>query len=254
MSKGWDTLPGLHKPALWSRKWFIELVAIGPPVLAAAVGAWQLFEKDLLLMAAVSILGIVWLVGANVLRVRQSYISEREERGRRGHEGVYAALVVCRMQLCRTVDVADLDPGHAFRMTVLRVVPPLENPMELEQLVPYAGGHTDGAGRRFPIAPGITGRAARCGHAVRGSVVGLTHDERIKALVSEWGYTTGQAKRLTEDRTAWMAIPFHNDRKQVAGVLYADTSKGDIFSDAVLSEALDLCDSLRVYMSERYRQ
>lgn len=64
------TLPGKSKPGPFVRKWIVELIAIGPPILAAGYAAVAAaLIPSTAPFASWLWFGIVWLVLASVFKV-----------------------------------------------------------------------------------------------------------------------------------------------------------------------------------------
>ena len=70
------------------------------------------------------------------------------------------------------------------------------------------GGAGNAAGRRFSIRSGIIGKAARqevrCRRQARAR---RSTRDSSRELVRDWAYTEHDARKLSPDRHAWMAVP-----------------------------------------------
>lgn len=226
-----NPIHGKHIRKFYERKWLIELGATGPAALVAAVGAWKSFESDrnsgawMYLVIALSMLVVI-----QVIKVISAYKQEAKEDELRSHDGLQAALIVLHAVVKDALTQKfSGDPG--LRATFHRVVPPLSEPEQLEQIVPYVGGDCDGEGRKFPIRAGITGGAVRQKTVLIMDRQGQDDVEYKKELISAWNYTEADVKKMTMDRFSAMAIPVTTQTgDQVLGVIYIDAKRRSCFS------------------------
>jgi len=75
------------------------------------------------------------------------------------HDGVYAAVSTLHVMLSEWCNKRKLTSN--IRATFHRVVPPINAPREIEQIINYAGADVGGVGRKFSVHTGITGRSVR---------------------------------------------------------------------------------------------
>ncbi len=250
-------IPGVKQPRLYERKWIAELVSVGPPILAAGIGAiTNLNDLDPFkqYMGRWLLAGCAWLVISSVLKVRNAYVQDREEQRKQNYDGLLGALLVLYRTLVEHLGIPD-DDG-TLRMTIHRVVEapkPNQAAEQLEQVLPYIGGQGKGAGRRFSIRSGIIGRAVR--DAAPYTFVRQTddYDAFINEMVSEWGYTRDEARALTEDRQAWMAVPIQGPQGAL-GVVYLDTNSRDLFAPEVQVLVINGCRGIADYVDARYSE
>jgi len=216
-----------------------------PPFLAAVVAAIK-FVADASqptpptsakLMAWVSATAAAWLLLTSIWKISIA----REEDGKAEpeilHEGLYASIsTLCTMlkHYCNKRGC-----GDDIRATFHRVVPPLDNPTKIEQVIPYSGSATDGMGREFSINTGITGQAIRRRKPITMSSTMDRETDHRQELIDEWGYTEAQAKSLTQGRFSAAAIPVLDLTGQdVLGVIYLDSSERAIFDRADIQEII----------------
>ncbi len=243
---------GIHESKMYrrwyERGWVIDAVSVVPPVVAASVSAWnnlRAFDPDTQFLGRILVFSVVWLLIASVLKVLHAYRKDQSEAD--AHRDVQAALAVLHAVVagqCRFSDQGRL------RITILRVVQteggrPVE---ELEQLVPYVGGSGRGAGRRFSVRSGIAGRAVREQAAFAASRQHDDYGDFLRELVTVWGYTSADARQLTDDRQAWMAVPISGSHGVVA-VVYLDSDQRHFFTDDVQALITDGCQGMERFLS-----
>lgn len=125
-------------------------------------------------------------------------------------------------------------------------------PEELEQLLPYMGGPGNAAGRRFSIRSGIIGKAVRRKSAFVARREHADHEGFVGELVRDWAYTEHDARKLSPDRHAWMAVPVIGPSKAPVAVVYLDSSDPCFFTDEVQDLILAGCRGIAEYTMEAY--
>jgi hypothetical protein len=136
-----------------------------------------------------------------------------------------------------------------LRVTFHRVV---EKTDKLEQVVNYVGGKNNGKGRQFDIRSGACGRAVRAKKVLSGSRTNVDYEAYIKELVSEWGFTETDARKLSFSRNSWLAVPIEHEG-EVTGVVYLDSKEKEFFPDAIKAQVVWACWGLAVFIDERYK-
>ncbi len=246
-------IPGKSNKKIYELKWFSEGLSIVPPIVAAGFVAYKAHLDAQIdpSVVVLLVLGIVWLMASSVLKVVAAFRSDQESKHKNGHEGLEAALRVLHAAIA-TQSKVDSDNG-ALRATIHRVLPPLDNPKTLEQIVPYIGGAGGGAFRRFPIHCGITGKVSREKVPYASCRQNVDDYEAFQQeLVREWAYTAADAKRLTSDRKSWMSVPIFSPEQHVEAVIYLDSVHRDIFTEDVLELTVKCCGAIAQYISARY--
>ncbi len=243
-------IPGTPELRWYERAWIVEALAVVPPMIAASVSAWVNLHapvRETQTLGWILSFGIVWLLVASGVKVLNAYT--REQRSVPRYDGLQAALQVLYAAVSGSCGITPQDGGR-LRITILRVVPPAEpnGPTEeLEQVLAYVGGSGKGPGRRFSVRSGITGRAVREQAAFAAS---RRHDEYadfLRELVTTWGYTSVDARQLTEDRQAWMAVPIMGPRGVVA-VVYLDSDEREFFTPEVQALVIHGCRGVAAYV------
>lgn len=242
------------KKRFYERKWFLELVASGPPALAAAAAANKSYQLEnssgvWIYLAA----GLVWLVVAQVFKVVAAYRQDAKDDELRSHDGLQAALTVLHAVVQDALMQKNAaDPG--LRTTFHRVVPPLSEPEHLEQIVPYVGGFMEGDGRMFSISAGITGCAVRQKQVLIMDRSGQSDEEYRKELIAEWHYTEAAARKMTMDRFSAIAVPVKDKTdEQVLGVIFMDATRKNCFSsEDVQKLVIAAAGGIAKYVGERY--
>lgn len=83
--------------------------------------------------------------------------------------------------------------------------------------------------KKLKMTQGIVGTCARLGEAVI-DVLDTDQQQDVESyLVRNWGFTRSEARRLSKDRKAYLALPIKVDG-EVIGVLYFDSSDPHAFS------------------------
>jgi hypothetical protein len=245
-------IPGLDKPGWLKRKAPLKLITSVPPILAAAVTAYNLWGNPIAWLAAG---GAAWLTLGCFLEWLAARAHDREESVAHGHEGLTAALMVLQTVAGQACGIAPADLDDHLRVTFHRVVEPIDNPEEIEQLVDYVGGSHSGAGRKFDVHCGITGRAIR-DKSLYTANARADAAEWNRELVSNWGYTDANVRKLTMDRNSLIAVPVLSSRgRHAIGVVYLDSDLRNLFDAPGVEEMiLRACAGIANYVNRRYEQ
>lgn len=250
-------IPGPKRLRFYERKWVVEGIAVVPALLAALVGAVlsltdpDPFKKQL---GWLLLLGALWLAVASVVKVLGAYAQDRAQQLSQDYDGLQGAVQVLHAMLAKQLDLPPND--GSLRITLHRVVflqRVAQPPQELEQILAYVGGPGGGAGRRFSIRSGITGRVARDGVPYVFTRQGNDYEAFVSEMVAEWGYTREEATNLTRDRQTSMAVPILG-QQGVIGVVYLDSNRRDVFSPQVQTLVIDGCSGIAAYVDLKYGQ
>jgi hypothetical protein len=125
-------------------------------------------------------------------------------------------------------------------------------PEQLEQLLPYMGGPGSPPGRRFSIRSGIIGKAAREKSFVAAVRQNADHEAFVRELITHWAYPEHEARTLSPDRRAWMAVPIVSPNGVTYAVVYLDSREPAFFSQHVKDTVLTCCAGLTTYVLEVY--
>lgn len=248
-------IPGTAKPKWISKKWLVELLAGIPPFGLALVGGIRLVQDPATERLGNWSLGLaLLLLIAFIVKIAHARYLDKETAAKLDHDGLRGAIFVLHAAAC---ELCGIDPNEAnddLRVTFHRVVPPLNEPLEIEQIVPYVGGKGGGSGRKNSVRAGLTGRCIRMKEPL--TMHRETVDEaRYRAeLAADWGYTEAEARAVMPDRMSFMAVPVLDRSKQHAlGVIYIDAKRQNSFVDAaVRSSLIQACGGVTRYVSERY--
>lgn len=249
-----EHMPGADSIPFLQKKSVIEAITIVPPIIATAVTAWIYYaDPNKRSAAIVLIFGTFWLLIASVLKILHAHYQDKKEAKVKSYDGLLGAMHVLYANVFKHLQYKGSNPEQ-LRLTMHRVVikEGQNDPTGLEQMLPYIGGKGGGAGRVFPINPGIIGHVARSGEVRVASRVGEDHAAFIKELVSQWFYTESEARKLTSDRKAWLAVPILGKEKTVLVVIYFDSDVRDAFDDAAIELVLNGCTGVAAYISERF--
>jgi hypothetical protein len=246
-------IPGVERPPLWRRRWFLETVTSVPPVVAAGFTAVNLWGNPLRMPLGYLAAGMVaWLACAGLLRVALARRQDAKEGPDVTHEGLYAATAALHAAVLHQVGQARGEIPD-LRATFHRIVPPLDQPTQIEQIIPYVGA-TGGLGRRFSLNTGITGQAVRKREPYVMSSEAESEADHRAELVSDWGYTEAQVAQITPGRYSAAAVPVLDKSGQhVLGVIYLDSSAKGIFDPAEATDLLlSVSDAIGEFVTRRY--
>lgn len=249
------SIPGRRRQKFYEKKAVVEAFAIVPPIAMGLVtAAINIRDPGKRTFGWLLVAAIVWLSIASVVKVLNAYAQDREQRERREYEGLLAALHVLRELVVTRAGVED-EAGR-LRATIHRIVPgagPGKAPEELEQLLPYLGGSGDGAGRRFSIRSGIIGKAVREKSAFAAARQSDDYNAFVTELVRDWSYTEEDARKLSADRRAWMAVPIFGSKSAVVAAAFLDSNDTNFFTPEVQQLIIDTCGGIASYVKEVYR-
>jgi hypothetical protein len=257
-------IPGTRTVPFLEKKWVVEAVTVGPPVLAASIAAWNSWRdfntapptsgsSTTLWEVGLLVVGVLWLVGASILRVRHAYVQDQEQKRNQEHDGLRGAQHVLYEIIRQYLKLPQNDTGR-LRITIHRVVPaqsPHSNPEKLQQLLHYVGGSGGGPGRTFSVRSGIIGRAVREATPIAATRQGDDYETYIQELVSKWSYTEADARNLSRDRFSWMAVPI-SGKNGVVAVVYLDSNEKQFFKPAIQRRVINACVGIAKYIEERY--
>jgi hypothetical protein len=195
-----------------------------------------------------------WLVLASFIKVLHAAVQDRQRARGRDYDGLRGSLWVLYEITRRAAGVEKPGDG-TLRVTIYRVVLPrkkAESAEELEQLLPYVGGTGGTARRTFSIRSGAIGLAARNRTPVTAKRKSAGHSDFVKELVHDWGYTEKEARAITADRQAWMAVPIFGGQGAVVAVVFLDSSVPGFFTRAIQRTVGNACGGIAAYIAEAY--
>ena len=246
-------IPGPQKERFYEKKYVVELIAILPPLVTAAVGALVNLADPAKRSLGWWLVGATaWLALASAIKVLHAAVQDRERKRARQYDGLYGSLWVL-YDCVRRVAGVESTRGGTLRITIHRVVQATDAAAEeLEQLLPYIGGKGAPPGRRFSIRSGVIGRAAR-----GRTVVVVARDSEnfpgfVRELIRKWAYTEEDARKLTPDRRSWMAVPILAADESVTAVVYLDSSRRNFFTAEITHLIVNGCHGITSYVREVY--
>ena len=81
----------------------------------------------------------------------------------------------------------------------------------------------------------------------------LNEQTFVEAMVSDWGYSESEARKLSNDRQSWLAVPINGpDANSTLGVVYLDSSDPEFFTDEVTKLVIEGCAEIAKFVHERY--
>lgn len=248
-------IPGRKQDRFYEKKLVVELVAVLPALVTAAVGALvNLADPGKRTLGWWLAGATAWLALASVVKVLHAAAQDRDRKRIEEHAGLRGALWV----LYETVRTA-AGPGTvgdgALRVTVHRLVDEKKKGVEarqLEQLVPYIGGQGGPPNRKFSMRSGAIGLAARKKDAVAVKRKSNGPADFVRELVKDWGYTEEEARDVSSDRQAWMPVPVLSPTRGPVAVVSLDSSIPGFFSPRIQKTVLGCCRGLASYILEAY--
>lgn len=156
-------------------------------------------------------------LGASIVKVLATVKAENNEDQIHSLEGCLHTLHAFLMETVHD----DTDPGIRITIHV-----PTKKGDELIQVLDYIGNQraTKTAGRRFKVQSGIIGLAYREGKVLCASRVKASHEEFVRELVTTWGYSESDARKINPATMSWLAVPLCPAGKTKAdAVVYVDS-------------------------------
>jgi len=252
-------IPEARSAKFFERKWLVELAAAVPPVgLAGVTAAAALIDNrsDNDVLGYILSLIALWLVVVGVLRVVNAHTEDRKQAKELDYDGLKGALHTIHSSVAEYLGFSDEEKRSGrLRITIHRVVPSSKSnhdPEETEQLLPYIGGSGKDPGRRFSVRSGIVGKAVRKGAPFREVRESDDYEEFVHELVSVWSYTDTEARNLTPDRQAWVAVPIFESSRNVTAVVFLDSNERTLFDGDVYELIINGCIGVARYIEERY--
>ncbi len=250
------SIPGRRRRRFYERKAVVELLAVVPPVLTAAVTALiNIRDPGRRTLGWLLVAAIAWLVVSSVVKILHAYAQDREQKRREEYDGLIGCLHVLYAAVSKRAGIEPREDGK-LRVTIHRIVPPPEkgqSPQELEQLLPYVGGTGSAPGRTFSIRSGVIGKAARERIAFAAARQSEDYEQFLAELVRNWSYTEDDARRLSPDRRSWMAVPVFGDGPAPVAVVYLDSNDRTFFTTELQQVIVEACSGITSYVSEAYR-
>jgi hypothetical protein len=242
-------IPGPQKERFYEKKYVVELMAVLPPLVTAAVGALvNLGEPEKRTLGWWLAGATAWLALASAVKVLHAAVQDRDRKRIMEYDGLRGSLWVLYEAVRRTAAFPAFADG-TLRVTIHRVIPELER---LEQLLPYIGGKGGPPGRTFSIRSGVVGQAVRAKAPFSSARKNQEHLDFVKELIHDWFYTEEDARAVAPDRQAWMAVPVLMRNGEVSAVVCLDSNVPDFFSDAVQEVVLNCCEGITAYIVEVY--
>jgi len=78
------------------------------------------------------------------------------------------------------------------------------------------------------------------------------YEQFLSELVRDWAYTEADARQLSPDRRAWMAVPIFAPKAEVVGVTYLDSNQTGFFTPELQQLIFDACGGIATYVKEVY--
>ncbi|HEX8392679.1 MAG TPA: hypothetical protein VF665_10025 [Longimicrobium sp.] len=248
-------IPGRRPTRFYEKRHVVEGISVVPPLVAAVGGAAANLANPATFPLGWALLGgAAWLSVASVVKVLHAGAQDRERRRTEDYEGLRGALFVLHGVIRRALDIP-AEPDGILRVTTHRVVPaehPGRAPEELEQLVPYVGGGGGGAGRRFSVRSGIIGRAVREKAIYASSREYAGYENYVAELIHSYSFTKADARALSADRQAWMAVPLLSRDEEAVAVVYLDSCQLEFFDPRVQQIVLGACAGIAAFTEEAY--
>lgn len=252
-------IPGPKTLRLYEREWFIELVT-SVPTLITATGSAVININDAepvkYYVGWSVVVSLIFLVIGTTLKILRGRSKDKEQQSKNSYDGLLGALHGVYGHLKAHLGLTDTETDRKrLRVTLHRVISPTRlgsAPDELEQLLPYLGGRGGPAGRRYSTRSGLVGLAVRDQSIIVAQRQNADYEAFLRELVQEWSYTPEEARALTLDRQAWMAVPIPGASGIVA-VVYLDSDQRDFFTPELQQLIVLACQGVASYIDARYK-
>lgn len=248
-------IPGPQTERFYEKKYLVELIAVLPPLVTAAVGALVNLGDPAKRTLGWWLIGATgWLALASIVKVLHAAAQDRERKRSGDYDGLRGALCVLYETVRRGAGLETVGDG-ALRVTIHRVVRPRKKGAvaeQLEQVLPYIGGPGGARGRRFSIYCGVIGKAARDRTVVGVSRRSERYQEFVRELVRDWAYTEEAARAVTPDRQSWMGVPILASDESISAVVYLDSSVREFFTTELTHLIVNGCHGITSYVREVY--
>ncbi|HEX2079469.1 MAG TPA: hypothetical protein VHG08_17210 [Longimicrobium sp.] len=248
-------IPGPRKERFYEKKYVVELIAMLPPLVTAAVGALVNLGDPAKRTLGWWLAGATaWLAVASAIKVLHAASQDRERKRLRQHDGLRGSLWVLYEAVCSAAIPGTVGDG-SLRVTIHRVVHRKGKDgagEQLEQLLPYIGGKGGPPRRVFSVRTGVIGLAVRKKDAVAVSRKSEGHQDFVRELIREWGFTEDEARVVSSDRQAWMAVPILSSTMVPVAVVALDSSVPNFFTAEIQQVVVDCCRGVGAYIREVY--
>ena len=248
-------IPGPPKERFYEKKYIVELIAILPPLVTAAAGAMVSLADPAKRTLGWWLVGATgWLALASAVKVLHAAVQDRDRKRVKQYDGLRGSLWVLYEAVGSAAGPGNVGEG-ALRVTIHRVVEVGETRSEverLEQLLPYIGGMGGPPRRVFSVRSGVIGLAVREKDAVVARRKSDGHADFVRELSHVWGYTEDEARTISSDREAWMAVPMLSAKKIPIAVVSLDSSIPGFFSPEIQKVVLGCSRGVAAYILEAY--
>lgn len=248
-------IPGVKHTPFYQKKWFSELVGSVPPIIAVLIAAVVNYQDETKQNLGIAgIIAAIWLFLAGIVKIFQASKQDSEESLKYNFEGIKASLITLHELVSEMRGFSEDDKhNRRLRVTIHRVDPAGKANEEMEQLIPYIGGEGGEAGRKFSIRSGIIGKVLREKLPYRASRQNDDREAFIQELVTGWSYPEVEARKLSEDRKSWMAIPIVQKASNAAiAIIYLDSNERDFFDKEIVELVLASSKGIAKFIEERY--
>jgi hypothetical protein len=209
----------------------------------SAVG--KFLKDDSWVFAGLVALGALLVFAASVARITVLY---RQKKAKDSPHDLESSLHALEQVLLLA---ADKDHPPRLRVAIHRVLPDNQT---LEQVTDYVGDNRapGGKGRTFPIQSGIVGLACRTGKPHVAKRKRRDPQAYLDELVTKWAYKPEDARQRDQASMSWFAYPLKDPKGQVQGVVFADSTDPDFFTDVRYTIACLACAGIANYATQRY--
>ena len=183
---------------------------------------------------------------ANIVKAILQWRERSEKQSTHELEGCLFTLFFILMEpLGATADET------GFRITIHV---PKGDGQNLVQVIDYVGSQrkTNRKGQITPIACGITGRAFRVKGEVRLKRADSNYENYLNEIMANQGYTRQQAEKLDPSTMSGYAYPIF-DNQQVLGIVYADATNADFFTEERINIIQNACVGIARFVGQKYK-
>lgn len=257
-------IPKESSTKLVHKEWFVEAIGAGGTVvssIAASVLAipvlldYAIKSYTELGIAGAAVSGAAVGVAHVLAKVVRGAYNDSKEKDSNNLDGLRSSLYMLRSVALATRRGTNVSDG-GLRVTIHLREEFQRDGVDHEQLVQlfnYVGGGGGGKGRIFSANAGVTGLAVQLGGVFFFNRDSVDYEAFLEEMVKKYHFTLKQARRLSMDRNAWMAVPIKHDG-EVTGVVYLDSNERDFFTHEMRKAILGVCYGIAEFIDMRWNK
>lgn len=238
-------IPGVKQARWYWLEWAMEAALVAAALIPLSVNAAEEFQKPPPHFGWWYVAAIVLALTIGIVKVAIEVARCKKRKRKDSPQDLTACLWVLYGTVCRKCGISEEDQ-QTLRVTIHRL-----DGEHLEQCVPYIGGDGSGEGRRFSKRSGIIGRAVVTKQPLVGTRTNGDTNKFHDELAQVWHMPADEAKKVSQDRWSWMAVPLRG-RSEPPAVVYLDSSRPDFFTNEIQELVVGACQGVAAFIQQRY--